>query len=308
MWSWCRPACMSSISARRRASTGRSRWRATRGLDPRRRLCRVEGRPANPIESGRARPLAENFHRRRSNKSSVRDAREVEAMSRSAARPWSMRGRRRSSPARRRRRPRKAYGHIPGAVNLDSATFYDASGQSPEAAGRACRARRVAVPAGPAVSLLQHRSLGGDRLVRAVGNSRPQGREALLRLDGRVDLGRRAARLPPRAPSGMTSRRSSASGRDRYRGQSLMRCHDARSDCSAACRGSTGRFSPPRCWRRPCSSRSSLARRAAGFGRAARCSASRSAWPSSRPSSRSPPRGGGSSSTARPADCSARCC
>ena len=62
-----------------------------------------------------------------------------------------MRGPRRSSPARRRRRPRKAYGHIPGAVNLDSATFYDPATNrlQPKAELAAIAAT---LPAGPAVA------------------------------------------------------------------------------------------------------------------------------------------------------------
>ncbi len=55
-----------------------------------------------------------------------------------------------------------------------------------EAAGRAC-SDRIRAAGRPGRRLLQHRPLGGDRLVRALRASRPQGRAALLRLDGGLD-------------------------------------------------------------------------------------------------------------------------
>ena len=92
------------------------------GLDPRRRLRRLAGGGL----SGRERQehaVAENLHASSSTSALLA---EVEAVERNEhatlvdARPASY-----SSTARRRRRPSKAYGHIPGAINLDSATFYD---------------------------------------------------------------------------------------------------------------------------------------------------------------------------------------
>ena len=79
-----------------------------------------------------------------------------------------------------------AYGHIPGALNIDSAQFYDSAANrlKPKAELTTIAGE---VPAGAAVSLLQHRPLGGDRLVRAARIARPQEREALCRLDGGVD-------------------------------------------------------------------------------------------------------------------------
>ncbi len=97
----------------------------------------------------------------------------------------------------------KAYGHIPGAVNVDSATFYDAKTNrlKPQAE---LAVDRIGAAGRSGGHLLQHRALGRDRLVRALRIARPQRRAPLLRLDGRLDIGRRAARLPRRAPSGMT--------------------------------------------------------------------------------------------------------
>ena len=68
-----------------------------------------------------------------------------------AAPRWSTRGLHHSSSARRRRRLRQAYGHIPGAFNIDSAGFYDAKTNrlKPKAE---LAVIADAVPAGPAVS------------------------------------------------------------------------------------------------------------------------------------------------------------
>ncbi len=88
----------------------------------------------------------------------------------------------------------KAYGHIPGALNLDSATFYDsATNRLRPKAELAAIAQRAA--GRPGAELLQYRSLGVDQLVRAVRAARPQRRSALRRLDGRMDRGRTPARV-----------------------------------------------------------------------------------------------------------------
>ena len=58
-------------------------------------------------------------------------------------------------------------------------------------------ARRGACAGRSGGQLLQHRPLGRDRLVRAARIARPQGRQALCRLDGRVDRQCRTARLNP---------------------------------------------------------------------------------------------------------------
>ena len=79
-----------------------------------------------------------------------------------------------------------AYGHIPGALNLDSAEFYDAKTNrlKPKAELAAIAAQRAGRTGG---ELLQHRPLGRDRLVRAARIARPQGRQALCRFDGGMD-------------------------------------------------------------------------------------------------------------------------
>ena len=112
-----------------------------------------------------------------------------------------------------RRPPRLALRpHSGRAINLDSATFYDPATNRlrPPPSSPAIAAQ---VPAGAAITYCNTGPLGGDRLVRAVGTPRPQGRAALLRLDGRRGPPTRAGRLRRRAPSGTTSRRRSASAR-----------------------------------------------------------------------------------------------
>ena len=153
---------------------------------------------AYPVEAGEA-AVAEDLHRH---------ARQVACSPRwprsrpnavPAARRWSMRARRASLPARRRRRRRKAYGHIPGALNLDSATFYDqATNRLRPKAELAAIAPRAGRPGG---QLLQHRPLGGDRLVRAVRSARPQTSSSTT---ARWSNGppTRAGRSPPPAPTG----------------------------------------------------------------------------------------------------------
>ena len=66
-----------------------------------------------------------------------------------------------------------AYGHIPGAQNVDSANSTTRR-QPAEAASRARRRSPSDVPQGPVVDLLQHRPLGRDRLVRAARIARPR--------------------------------------------------------------------------------------------------------------------------------------
>ena len=94
-----------------------------------------------------------------------------------------------------------AYGHIPGALNVDSAEFYDPATNRLKPKAAACRYRQRN-SGGCGGHLLQHRPLGGDRLVRAARIARPQQRQALCRLDGGVDQQCQPARLSPRAPSG----------------------------------------------------------------------------------------------------------
>ena len=163
------------------------------GVDPRRRLRRLAG----GVLSGRDRQepaVAEDLHRQARRLAARRGRSGGAQCQRDAARCAARELLRRPG---RRRRPSKAYGHIPGAINLDSATFYD------PATNRLRRRRSLPrspakLPAGPVVSLLQHRPLGGDQLVRAVGDARPARRAALRRLDGRMD--RRCA------PSGRLAR------------------------------------------------------------------------------------------------------
>ena len=127
-----------------------------------------------PVESGKNPPSPKIFTAKIDNSLLA----EVEAVERNSsatlldARPASFFDGRQKAPAS------KAYGHIPGAINLDSATFYDPATNrlrskdelaaiASEAAGRSGR------------RLLQHRPLGGDQLVRAVGDARPARRAAL---------------------------------------------------------------------------------------------------------------------------------
>ena len=67
----------------------------------------------------------------------------------------------------------QAYGHIPGAVDVDSARFYDPTDQPAEAEGGTCGDRRRAAGRRGG-DLLQYRPLGRDRLVRAARIARPQ--------------------------------------------------------------------------------------------------------------------------------------
>ena len=79
-----------------------------------------------------------------------------------------------------------AYGHIPGALSIDSAEFYDPTTNrlKPKAELAAIAGAGAGRPGG---DLLQHRPLGRDRLVRAARIARPHQRQALCRLDGGVD-------------------------------------------------------------------------------------------------------------------------
>ena len=163
---------------------------------------RPGSRTKNETESGASKPSPKIFSATL-NKALLAEAAEVQKIEQSGgatlidARPAAFFAGKQKAPAA------KAYGHIPGAVNADSATFYDAQTNrlKPQAELAAIAATLARWARG---RILQHRALGGDRLVRAVRAARPQGRAALLRLDGRMDLGCRAGRLPRRAPSGMT--------------------------------------------------------------------------------------------------------
>ena len=167
--------------------------RPSGGVDPRRRLRRLAGGGL----SGRERQdhaVAENLHA----KLDERLLAEVEAVERNEhatlvdARPGELFAGKEKAPAA------KAYGHIPGAINLDSASFYDPATNRLRPKDAARRDRRGAAGRSGG-GLLQHRPLGGDRLVRAVGGARPARRAALRRLDGRMDRRSAAARSPARA-------------------------------------------------------------------------------------------------------------
>jgi thiosulfate/3-mercaptopyruvate sulfurtransferase len=105
----------------------------------------------NAVETGAGKPSPKIFTATL-NKSLFVDAREVEAIERDGgatlvdARPASFFAGREKAPAA------QGYGHIPGAVSLDSATFYDAATNRlrPQAALASLAAS--AVPAGPTVA------------------------------------------------------------------------------------------------------------------------------------------------------------
>ena len=136
------------------------------GVDPRRWLRRLDGAGLSGRDRGQS-AVAENLHRTL-DKRLLADDGEVEAASRSGqgatlldARPAGFFTGKLKAPAA------KAYGHIPSALNLDSATFYDSATNRLRPQGRACRDRkRTAGRSG--AELLQHRALGVDQLVRAV--------------------------------------------------------------------------------------------------------------------------------------------
>ena len=126
---------------------------------------------AYPVESGKRRAVAEDLHGRARQ-------RLLAEPTRSSASSITRRHAGRCAPGELFRRQgegagRQAYGHIPGALNIDSAAFYDPATNRLRPQARACRDRR-ARSGRPGGGLLQHRPLGGDRLVRAVGDSWPQ--------------------------------------------------------------------------------------------------------------------------------------
>jgi thiosulfate/3-mercaptopyruvate sulfurtransferase len=106
--------------------------------------------PANPIETGVNRPAPKIFTVALDN-GLIAPAEEVERVSRSGgatlldARPASFFAGKEKAPAA------KAYGHIPGAHNLDSAAFYDAGSNRLRPASELA-AIAASVPAGPVVS------------------------------------------------------------------------------------------------------------------------------------------------------------
>jgi thiosulfate/3-mercaptopyruvate sulfurtransferase len=105
----------------------------------------------NPVETGSSKPSPKIFTATL-NKSLFVDAREVEAIERTGgatlvdARPATFFSGREKAPAS------KAYGHIPGAVSLDSATFYDAQNNRLKPQAELASLASSAVPAGPVVS------------------------------------------------------------------------------------------------------------------------------------------------------------
>ena len=105
----------------------------------------------NAIETGAAKPSPKIFTAKL-DKSLFVDAREVEAIERSGgatlvdARPATFFAGKEKAPAA------QAYGHIPGAVNLDSATFYDAKTNRLRPQVELAALAASAVPVGPAVT------------------------------------------------------------------------------------------------------------------------------------------------------------
>ena len=148
------------------------------GVDPRRRLRRLAGGRAYPVESGASKPSPKIFTatldkslfamRARSRRSNADGGATLVD-----ARPASFFAGKEKAPASQGLRPHS------GRDQSRQRDVLRSRDQPAAAAGRACRDRRGAVPAGPGGRLLQHRTLGRDRLVRAVGGARPQGREAL---------------------------------------------------------------------------------------------------------------------------------
>src|SRR3954469_11090021 len=105
----------------------------------------------NAIETGAVKPSPKIFTATL-NKSLFVDAREVEALERDGgatlvdARPASFFAGKEKAPAA------QAYGHIPGAVSLDSATFYDAKANRLKPQAELAALASTAVPVGPAVA------------------------------------------------------------------------------------------------------------------------------------------------------------
>lgn len=105
----------------------------------------------NAVETGAGKPSPKIFTATL-DKSLFVDAREVEAIERDGgatlvdARPASFFAGREKAPAA------QAYGHIPGAVNLDSATFYDATTNRLKPHAELASLAATAVPVGPTVA------------------------------------------------------------------------------------------------------------------------------------------------------------
>ena len=105
----------------------------------------------NPIDTGAVKPSPKIFTAT-IDKSLFADAREVEAIEQKGgatlvdARPASFFSGKQKAPAA------QAYGHIPGAVNLDSATFYDATTNRLKPQAELAALAATAVPVGPTVT------------------------------------------------------------------------------------------------------------------------------------------------------------
>jgi thiosulfate/3-mercaptopyruvate sulfurtransferase len=105
----------------------------------------------NPIETGAAKPQPKIFTATL-DKSLFVDAREVEAIERGGgatlvdARPASFFNGKEKAPAS------KGYGHIPGAVSLDSATFYDVGANRLKPRAELASLAATVVPAGPTIA------------------------------------------------------------------------------------------------------------------------------------------------------------
>jgi thiosulfate/3-mercaptopyruvate sulfurtransferase len=105
----------------------------------------------NTVEKGASKPQPKIFTASL-NKSLFVDAREVEAIERDGgatlvdARPASFFAGKEKAPAA------QAYGHIPGAVSLDSAIFYDAKTNRLKPKAELVALAAQAIPAGPAVA------------------------------------------------------------------------------------------------------------------------------------------------------------
>ena len=150
---------------------------------------------AYPVESGKQHAVAEDLHGRSS--TSACSPKLEAGRAQRATRRWSMRGRRAIFDGKEKAPAAKAYGHIPGAINLDSAS---STIRRPTGCGRRTQLAAIAarLPAGPVVTYCNTGHWAAtDWFVLSAMLGRP-GRAALRRLDGRMD---RRSRSRPVASS-----------------------------------------------------------------------------------------------------------
>ena len=120
-------------------------------LDPRRRPRRLEGGGLSARDR-HAHAIAEDLHRQRSTTALLALAPDVEKIEQNGgatlvdARPASF------FPGKEKAPASAAYGHIPGAINVDSANFYDPATNRLQAASSELAAIASAIPAGPVVT------------------------------------------------------------------------------------------------------------------------------------------------------------